>query len=62
MQIRNKAINYFEMKDIVIIWYEITSNPRYLGYRMIYYNKQIMNADDIINYYDNNTSTNSPTQ
>lgn len=45
------------MKDKVLIYYELTESSRYIGYRMVYYNKQLLSSDDTINYYDTDSNS-----
>lgn len=62
MQMRNKAVNYYNLKDDILIFYEIGNNPRFNPYRYIYYDKQVKIADDSINtaVSDTNSTSLSP--
>lgn len=59
---RNKAVNYFNLKDKLLIYYDINDNPYFSPYRWIYYDKQVKIADDLINtaLIDANITATSP--
>jgi hypothetical protein len=48
MQLRNKGVNYFLHRDRLLLFYDINYNREYHPYRLVYYNKQLVVADDSV--------------
>lgn len=46
MQLRNKQVNYYLQRDKLMLLYDVNYNSMYHPYRVVFYNKQLLMADD----------------
>ena len=62
MQLRNKGVNYFLNRDRLLLFYDVNYNREYHPYRLVYYNNQLLVADDSLVKVDpSSTVATSPT-